>query len=275
MFALVFLLPAAIRRSPERARAVTERRARVPVDANRFDTPPDESQPESLRGSRPEGQRAGARSPAAGGARARARAALARLVASLLLGAICASHPGIAFAEPPPADASDTTAPPSPLGCVDLSSLRTRDTPAELYPAVRACIQEGHFARGVRLFALAGVYGRFDTLRVVDVSAHAVIPALRRLVFSQLDDSLMAEFQRAGQALSPGSAALGELCADIRKRGPPAYEPVYMRQHGLGAITGTSGGPPSGFDPAAAWESSLTGYLSCPQPASGDRSERP
>jgi hypothetical protein len=201
--------------------------------------------------------------------------ALARLVASLLLGAICASPPGIAFAEPPPADASDTTAPPSPLGCVALSSLTTQNTPAELYPGVRTCIQERHFDRALRLFAVAGVYGRFDTLRVVDVSAHAVIPALRRLVFSRLDESLMGEFQGAGQALSPGSRALGELCADIRKLGPPTYEPIYMRQHGLGAITGTSGGTPSGFDPAAAWESSLTGYLNCPRASVDDRSERP
>ena len=153
----------------------------------------------------------------------------------------------------------------SPVGCVDVPSVSRQNTPADIYPGVRKCIEAKDYVRGARLFAVAGVYGRFDTLRVLDESAHAAVPALQYLSFAQIDEAVSAEFRATVKvSFAPGSRELADLCKQIRTLGPPAYAPTYMTQHGLSAITGTGGGLKADFNPSQAWESALTGYLNCP-----------
>ena len=153
---------------------------------------------------------------------------------------------------------------PAALPCVDISTLTTRTTPVEMYSAVHKCIDDHQYDKASRLFAVAGVYGRFDTQRVADESAHQILPALRAGLFSQLDEESKRAFQDAAKPYSAGASGLTDLCAQIRKLGPPSYEPTYMTSHGLSATTGTGGGLIPGFDAAKAWQFSLTNYLNCP-----------
>jgi hypothetical protein len=160
--------------------------------------------------------------------------------------------------------ASHITQTPAELPCVDIGGLTTRTTPVEVYSAVHRCIDDHQYDKASRLFAVAGVYGRFDTQRVADESAHQIIPALRTGLFNQLDEVSKRAFQDAAKPYSAGSSELTGLCTEIRKLGPPKYDPTYMTSHGLSAITGTGGGLTPGFDAAKAWQSSLTNYLNCP-----------
>lgn len=164
-----------------------------------------------------------------------------------------------------PDQANSSVQTPAALPCVDIGKLTTRTTPVEIYSAAHKCIDDRKYDKASRLFAVAGVYGRFDTLRVADESSHQIIPALRAGLFSQLDEESKRAFQDAAKPYSAGASGLTELCAEIRKLGPPSYDPTYMTFHGLSAITGTGGGLTPGFDPAAAWQSSLTNYLNCPK----------
>ena len=148
------------------------------------------------------------------------------------------------------------------LDCVDLTALTTDDTPADIYPAVRTCIDHGDFERAVRLFAVAGLYGRFDTLRVLDVSAHQAISVLGMTSFSDLSQGAKEQFQATFKA-SLSSDRLVELCGQARKLGPPTYYPTYMTQHGMSAFTGKGGGLKEDLNVAEAWDSSLSTYLHC------------
>jgi len=145
-----------------------------------------------------------------------------------------------------------------------VGKLTTRTTPVEIYGSARKCIEEHQLDRATRLFAVTGVYGRFDTQRVADESAHQVIPALRSLLFSQLDEPSKAAFQEAAKKYSAGSTELAVLCADIRRLGLPTYDPTYMISHGLTSITGNGAGVTPGFDATKAWQFSLSNYLNCP-----------
>jgi hypothetical protein len=149
------------------------------------------------------------------------------------------------------------------LDCVDLAALTTDDTPADIYPAVRTCIDHGEFQRAARLFAVAGAYGRFDTLRVLDSSAHQAIPVLGMTNLSDLSQDAKEQFRAAFKAII-SSDRLAELCGQARKLGPPTYYPTYMTQHGMSAFTGKGGGLKEDLNVAEAWDSSLSTYLHCP-----------
>jgi hypothetical protein len=186
-----------------------------------------------------------------------------------VLFAALASGANMAVAQAALDQTNTSSSPPSPLGCIDVGALTTRTTPVEMYAAVRKCIGDRQLSRAARLFAVAGVYGRFDTLRVADESAHQVIPALRHLLFSQLDETSTKEFQASAKSYSPGGSDHDDLCVQIRTLGPPTYDPTYMLSHGLSAITGNGGGVTPGFDAATAWQFSLSNYLNCPPQAPG------
>ena len=149
------------------------------------------------------------------------------------------------------------------LDCIDVGALTTDDTPADMYPAVRTCINRGDFQRAARLSAIAGAYGRFDTLRVNDVSAHQALQVLQLNNLQSLSPEAKEKFQATVKEII-ASNELAELYAQARKLGGPTYYPTYMTQHGMSAFTGKGAGLKENFNAAEAWESSLTGYLHCP-----------
>jgi hypothetical protein len=151
-----------------------------------------------------------------------------------------------------------------PVGCVPLATLTNRHTPADLFPGVRACLEAGNDRRASELYALAGVYGRFDVLRVADKSAHQAVTVLRMAHLAPFDQKRIRLFQaEVSRHLGDGSPGLASLCARLLELGAPAYRPDYMLRHGMSAFTGRGGGIRADFDPEAAWRQALDGYLHC------------
>ena len=152
------------------------------------------------------------------------------------------------------------------LNCVSVAALTTAETPADLYPAVRTCVDHGDFQRAARLWMIASLYGRFDTLRVLDVSAHQAILVLRQTFLGPLDQGAKDQLQATIEAITAPDQLAG-FCAQMRGVGAPTYYPTYMLQHGMSAFTGTGGGLKRDFNAAQAWDSSVTDYLHCPAPS--------
>jgi hypothetical protein len=150
------------------------------------------------------------------------------------------------------------------VGCVGVSELTNQHTPADIYPGVRKCIDAGEFERAGQLFFVAGVFGRFDTLRVADQTAHQAISVLRTNNLGNIDEERQKAFQESlKDRYGPGSPELAGLCGELRRMGPPAYHPTYMLQHGMRAFTGAGGGLTQDFDPNKAWASVLDSYMHC------------
>src|SRR5687767_15441799 len=80
------------------------------------------------------------------------------------------------------------------IGCADPGKITNEHTPADLYMGLGQCLEEGDLEGGVLLFALAGVYGRYDTLRVSDPSAHQAITVLRMDYLDSADESTRTKF---------------------------------------------------------------------------------
>ena len=156
------------------------------------------------------------------------------------------------------------------VGCVPISSVKNVYTPADLYKGLAECINSGDFKSGASLNALAGVYGRYDTLRVADKTAHQATLVLRMQTFETIPQETMDLFVKEIQAKYTDKKKLGEICNQIRLLGPPNYVPSYMIQHGISAARNPSGqsGIVADFDPKSSWESALSTYLHCEGAAS-------
>ncbi len=153
-----------------------------------------------------------------------------------------------------------------PVACVPLSSLTRAHTPADIFPGISKCVEAGAFARAIEMYAAASAFGRFDTLRVSDRTAHQAFQVLTMRAFADIDEIKVGAFQTALQNAFEDPKRMSEICSAVRKVGHPTYDPRYMIAHGMGAFVGnpTPDGLVAGFDPEAAWETSLSGFLQCP-----------
>jgi hypothetical protein len=153
----------------------------------------------------------------------------------------------------------------APLGCVDLQSVTAAHTPADIVPGIRLCLDSAKYEKAAVLFAVAGVFGKFDTLRVADKTAHQAVAALQVTHLNSVEPEHKSALQKVLKEIAePKSAALAQICGYLKAMGPPSYQPTYMLQHGMSAFTGKGGGTTAGFNSAEAWATSLDSYLHCP-----------
>ena len=152
------------------------------------------------------------------------------------------------------------------IGCVDSGGLKNVYSPADLYKGLAKCINDGTSERGVLLFALAGVYGTYDTLRVADPTAHQATTVLRMTYLDSIDESQKLPFINKLKGILATPDGLKNICSEVRKIGAPTYFPRYMIQHGMKAVLDDipKDGLITGFDSESAWEKSLDSYLHCP-----------
>ena len=150
-------------------------------------------------------------------------------------------------------------------GCIGTANLSNKFTPVDLYRAVVVCAKQGKNKDGALLFGLAGAYGRFDTLRVSDNSAHQAVSVLKMILSGMAPDQQNA-FQEAVSKTFGSPDGLAAACKEIKRIGPPNYYPEYMIQHGLDAFikSGSDDGLVKDFNAQAAWKESLDSYLHCP-----------
>ncbi len=153
----------------------------------------------------------------------------------------------------------------NPIGCIDLAKASNLLSPADIYPGVRACINEGDYTKAVDLLALAGVYGRYDISRVLDRTAHQAVFVIRLNTLSSMTKAQEAALNSAKDVrFKKDSKELLQLCDQVKSIGAPAYKPVYMLQHGMSAFHGINAEAVN-FDAAKAWNTALDEYLHCPK----------
>ena len=151
--------------------------------------------------------------------------------------------------------------------CLDKSKLNSKLSPFDLWKSIATCISSENYDQGVFIYAMAGAFGRFDTLRVADKSGHQAAKALPMLVFGSLPKDKVAAFQAHVQQTLGNESTRKTYCAEIESFGPPDYFPSYMIQHGLGAFTGANSNKPFvvPFEPKVVWPEAVKEYLLCPR----------
>jgi len=147
----------------------------------------------------------------------------------------------------------------NPADCVTIEKLGNQKTPADIFVGIRKCVLHEKYDTGAKLFLLALAYGKFDSLRVIDKTAHQAIGVLRVEFFSQLEaDQIKTIRQRFKTIMDDPSS-----CKSIISLGVPNYQPDYMLQHGMSAFTGKGKGLHANFNAANAWTTVIKDYLKC------------
>lgn len=148
------------------------------------------------------------------------------------------------------------------VGCVSMDKASNTWTPADVFPAMRACIDKGNYTDAVDLFSLATSYGRFDMARVPDRSAWNAIQVLQMQYLQDVTPAQKAGFNKAAEAMLQNR---DDICMQLEKLGPPDYVPKYMIEHGMVAFTGTlkNGGLVNDFNGQSAWAEVLHDYAHC------------
>lgn len=155
------------------------------------------------------------------------------------------------------------------LGCVELTKISNKITPADMFLSIGKCIQEEYYENAAKIYGLAGIYGAFDTFRVADQSAHQALTMLRMAAFNSVGIERGKVFLAAVTTMADNPEAHKKFCEEVNQIGPPDYFPRYMVQHGLDAfnseLTGASPGDPlvKGFDSKDGWEKSLKEVANC------------
>jgi hypothetical protein len=154
------------------------------------------------------------------------------------------------------------------LQCIGLTDAKSTYTPPDLHTGIKQCLMQGDFGRAAELFALAGVYAKFDAERVADVSARDGGQVLILQTFSTITPEAKANFKQAMKDISEDPKKHSAVCSGVRKVGPPSYFPKYLVLHGMNALLGkpidNSALLPD-FNAAATWENLQATYLSCNQ----------
>lgn len=188
---------------------------------------------------------------------------LAALLGSLLVLACAAPGPGDG-ARVTRYETEGNLESANPLACVGSASVTSQHTPADLYPASAACAREARYAEAVDLYAFAYAFAMYDVRRVSDITAHQAVNALQATNLVALPDdqkrAFLAYFQRSAE---PGSPTILKICSELRRVGPPQYEPTYMIQHGVNAVQGEKNQVPPGFDPDQAWLEVMRDKMRC------------
>lgn len=154
---------------------------------------------------------------------------------------------------------------PNPCACVDLSEVRTEHNPADILHGMRECIELKQFKKAARLFAIAGVYGKYDAYRVKDRTAHQALLVLQQNILADVSQKGKNKLAKClEKELEQGSEQLNSVCQSIQQIGMPTYYPKYMIQHGIQAFMKPEGdGLVEAFDSEASWNLALENYLHC------------
>ncbi|MFZ6755470.1 hypothetical protein ACO0KY_19105 [Undibacterium sp. Dicai25W] len=152
------------------------------------------------------------------------------------------------------------------IDCVKASDMKNIYSPVDLSMSMLRCVQQGRFDDAVFIFALSGVYGSFDTLRVSDQSAHQAVMVLRMATLEAMTPDNKTSFMNQVNTTLGDDAKRTEICQKIESIGAPKYYPQYMVQHGIKALMGNSNGDGliQHFDRRTGMRSALISYLHCP-----------
>ena len=152
----------------------------------------------------------------------------------------------------------------SEVVCLGKGALASNYTPADLYPSIKQCIDEGKEEQAIYSYMLASAYSMFDASRVVDKTAHQAIEVIQKHSIWTLTALEQDKFQQKLTAFIDSPESMQVACSFLKLVGKPAYSPDYMVEHGVKKITKEHvNGIVKGFQPEITWQTTLTKQLKC------------
>lgn len=154
------------------------------------------------------------------------------------------------------------TPPMAAPACVPLAQITPGMDPVYLTAASVACVRTGQLDAAADLYNVAGVFARYDTLRIKDPVAHAAFPGLIVVMGQSLTSQQQQDFFRHLERRSKLPGYQDVLCEFSSRMGPPTYRPTYMARPGVDGFLDRQLGLPT-IQPKTAWAKVRGEYLGC------------
>jgi hypothetical protein len=151
------------------------------------------------------------------------------------------------------------------VGCIEISTVKNQNTPADLYKGVSACMEQGNYDWAYKLYALAGVYAKFDAERITDETARQASTVLIINTMAPFAKDKREKLVEVQNAIQRSPQELSKLCLQVQAIGMPNYYPSYMIFHGVKAFMGNPniGALKENLDLKLVWNDSMKSYLKC------------
>lgn len=150
------------------------------------------------------------------------------------------------------------------LSCISVDEVKPSHSPADLFYGISQCLDKSEYEKAAVLYSIAFAYGKYDTLRVTDKSAHQALSVMK----FNLMNAKKEHIDKFQTALTDKFKDRAKLCQELQGIHPPTYFPRYMIQHGIQALTEATqpnNGLNENFNAQDAWEMGVKkGYLKCP-----------
>lgn len=141
------------------------------------------------------------------------------------------------------------------LGCIPISEVTSQFNPPALIYAAKKCIQQGQFTSAWILMTTGNGFAYYDLKRLADRSTSGALLVLFSRALSDLSNDQNESARKAINEFLSDPEQVKTYCAELKRIGPPTYEPQWAILHGIGAYRGPRNGHYlTNVDTTALWE---------------------
>lgn len=140
------------------------------------------------------------------------------------------------------------------LDCVSISDLSSAFNPPALIFAAKKCFLKGEYLKAWELFTTGNGFAYYDLKRLSDISTQGALSVLTMNTFNDLSDEKRTELSKTFKEIQADPGKVNAYCSELKRIGPPTYEPKWAILHGIGAYKEPRNGDYlTNVDTAALW----------------------
>ncbi|MEW5889207.1 MAG: hypothetical protein AB1768_09155, partial [Pseudomonadota bacterium] len=144
------------------------------------------------------------------------------------------------------------------LGCVRMSEVTSEFNPPALIYAAKKCIKEHEYSKAWALLTTGFGFAYYDLKRLADRSTQGARSVLTMNAFADLTNDEREKAVKIGKEIQKDPEQVRAYCAELKRIGPPTYEPRWAILHGIGAYQEPRNGHYlTNIDAKALWEEVL------------------
>lgn len=122
------------------------------------------------------------------------------------------------------------------LGCIPIGDVTSNFNPPALIYAAKKCIQQNEYAKAWALLTTAHGFAYYDLTRLADRSTRGARDVLTMNAFADLTNEQMTNTQKINKEMFADEEQVKSYCSELKRIGPPTYEPKWAILHGIGAF---------------------------------------
>lgn len=120
------------------------------------------------------------------------------------------------------------------LDCISIAEVGSAFNPPALLHAAKKCITQGRYSNAWELLTTGLGFAYYDVKRLADRSTHGARTVLMMKIFENLTTEERETSQKVSKEIQRNPEKVAAYCTELKRIGPPTYEPKWIILHGIG-----------------------------------------